>query len=631
MSDRLIHRRKSTTRTLLKERITKIFFQSDRFTLACLLIPFLLLFMTFTPVFYAAPTSYTKHPTGLFTSSPSNGTIQSEEWNMTFGGSNIDVGHFVQQTTDGGYIITGYTRSYGASGRNIWLIKTNTSGNEMWNTTYGGSNDEEGQCVRQTTDGGYIITGYTKSYGAGGEDLYMIKTDANGTEQWTKVFGGSEDDGGTSVQQTTDGGYILAGHTLSLGAGSVDAWLIKTDESGNEQWTKTFGGYGSDGAYCVQQTDDGGYILTGWTWSYGPGLGNVWLVKTDTNGNEQWNQVFGGTDVDRGFFVQQTQDKGYIITGYTSSEGAGLDDMLLIKTDSSGNEEWTKTYGGTGRDYGNSVQQTLSGGYIIAGYTLSYGAGSEDVWVVKTDDSGTLLWDETYGGTFSDIGYSIQQTTDGGYIVTGHTLSFGAGVHDVWLIKIASDETPEPLTIDAGGPYDGIVDEPVQFIGTVTGGVSPYTFHWNFGDNTTADEQSPIHLFTESGVYEAIFTVTDFTGSQAYDTALVTIQNLDTTPPEIILQKPQMKSLYLANKRICFFPFVFIIGSIDFTVEATDNNSGVESVVFSLNGMMKSTDTDPPYLWGWEERAFGRYTVTIEAYDNAGNNVTTTLTVWKIF
>jgi hypothetical protein len=558
-------------------------------------------------------------------------TSENEEWNNTFGGSNIDVGYSVRQTFDGGYIITGYTRSYGASGHNIWLLKTDSLGNELWNKTFGGSNDDEGESVQQTADGGYIITGWTKSYGAGNKDIWLIKTDSSGDEQWNKLFGGSQDDGGTSVRQTPDGGYIIAGYTSSSGAGSVDAWLIKTDASGNPTWTKTHGGTSTDGAYCVQLTTDGGYILTGWTMSYGPGpLLNAWLAKTDSQGNQQWNKAFGGTDSDIAYSVQQTNDGGYILAGETDSFGAGLIDMFLVKTDSSGNEQWAKTFGGSGRDYCYSVQQTLSGGYILAGYTRSYGAGDDDVWVVKTDSMGNKVWDETFGGTSSDVGYSIQQTTEGGYILTGHTLSYGAGVHDVWLIKIAGNETI-PLEVDAGGPYNGRVGDTIAFVGTVIGGVPPYVYHWDFGDNTTASEQSPTHVYSIAGVYEANFTVADDEGIEASDTATVTIVKTDTTPPNVTITKPLAKSLYLGNRKVLPFLITLLIGSIDVTVDASDNDSGVAYVTFSLNGILKSTNTTPPYIWAWDERAFGRYTIFVEAFDGAGNNATDEITVWRFF
>jgi hypothetical protein len=367
-------------------------------------------------------------------------------WTRTFGGSNIDIGHDVKETADGGFIITGYTRSFGTmSGRNVWLLKTDMNGNEEWNNAFGGDDDDEGYSVQQTSDGGYVVSGLTKSFGAGAMDVYLIKTDSLGNLQWTKTFGGTNDEEGYSVLQTNDGGYIIAGVTSSFSSGGRDLFLIKTDASGNLSWQKNLGGLSSDGAWEIQHTSDGGFIIVGWTFSHGPGfLGNAWLVKTDSLGNEQWNKAFGGTDVDRGYSVQQTTDGGYILTGYTDSFGAGLYNMLLIKTDNSGNQQWMKTFGGSGRDYGHSVRQTADGGYIAAGYTLSFGAGGDDFYLVKTDADGNQEWFKTFGGSSSDVAYAVQVTSDGGYIITGHTLSYGAGLHDVWLIRL---ETVIPVEL----------------------------------------------------------------------------------------------------------------------------------------------------------------------------------------
>jgi len=200
-------------------------------------------------------------------------------WNQTFGGSNYDAAKSIQQTMDGGYSLAGYTKSYGAGYRDAWLIKTDAEGTEQWNQTFGGSDYDWVESVQQTTDGGYILTGSTWSYGVGHNDAWLIKTDAEGAEQWNQTFGGPDYDAAESVQQTTDGGYILTGRTKSYGAGSEDVWLIKTDAEGAEQWNQTFGGSDYDAAESVQQTTDGGYILTGSTWSYGVGRDDAWIIK----------------------------------------------------------------------------------------------------------------------------------------------------------------------------------------------------------------------------------------------------------------------------------------------------------------------------------------------------------------
>jgi len=376
---------------------------------------------------------------------PHEGRTQSPDtlWTRTFGDANIDIGHCVQQTADEGFIVTGYTRSYGTmSGRNVLLLKLDSSGSIEWHNAFGGEEDDEGYSVQQTADGGYIIAGHTLSFGAGGKDVLLIKTDTSGNQDWLQTFGGPSDDEGYSVQQSADGGFAVAGVTSSYGAGSRDVWLIKTNADGLESWSRTHGGMSSDGAWSAQQTSDSGFIIAGWTFSYGPGyLGNAWLVKTDSLGNHEWNRAIGGTDVDRAHAVQQTADGGYIIAGYTGSFGAGLYDMLLVKTDPSGNQDWLQTFGGAGRDYAQAVHQTTDGGYIVGGYTLSYGAGGDDVWLVKTDSDGNEEWSQTYGGDSSDVAYSVRQTNDGGYIAAGHTLSYGAGLHDVWLIRLASIPT----------------------------------------------------------------------------------------------------------------------------------------------------------------------------------------------
>ena len=352
----------------------------------------------------------------------------------TFGGDSLDMGYSVQQTTDGGYITTGSTNSYGNGDSDVYLIKTDGNGDSIWTKTFGGENQDYCNSVQQTTDGGYIITGRTESYGAGNKDVYLIKTDGNGDSLWTKTFGGTSFDNGISVQQTNDGGYIILGGTESYGAGNRDIYLIKTDGNGDSLWTKTFGGASQDFGNSVQQTNDGGYIVTGVTESYGAGNKDAYLIKTDASGDSLWTKTFGGSKFDLGNSVQQTNDGGYIVTGRTASFGAGSLDVYLIKTDGNGDSLWTKTFGGSSFDLGFSVQQTTDGGYIIIGGTDSYGNGDRDFYLIKTDVNGDLIWTKTFGGIFRDVGSSVQQTTDGGFIITGYTSS-GNGDRDLLLIK----------------------------------------------------------------------------------------------------------------------------------------------------------------------------------------------------
>jgi len=371
--------------------------------------------------------------------------LYGQGWTQTFGGSEQEDGQSVQQTTDGGYIITGHTYSFGNANPSLWLIKTNSQGQEEWNQTFGGSNSGQGQSVQQTTDGGYIIAGITE---IGGVDVWLVKTNSQGNEEWNQTFGGDSLDLGQSVQQTTDGGYIITGWTNSFGNGGSDVWLIKTDSNGDSLWTKTYGGISGDGGFSVQQTSDGGYIIAGVTYSFGNGQGDIWLIKTDSQGQEEWNYAIGGAGYDYGKSVKQTTDGGYIIAGVTYSFGNGESDVWLIKTDSDGNEEWNQTFGGSDYDRGNSVQQTSDGGYIIAGDTRSFGNDTLDVWLIKTDSNGNEEWNKTFGDIHEDIGYSVQQTTDDGYIITGYTdISDSVGNNDVLLIKTDQYGNLETSTI----------------------------------------------------------------------------------------------------------------------------------------------------------------------------------------
>ncbi|MBK8144757.1 MAG: T9SS type A sorting domain-containing protein [Bacteroidetes bacterium] len=363
-----------------------------------------------------------------------------------FGGTAMDEGNSIQQTTDGGYIIAGTTTSYGVGGRDLLVLKTNSMGDTTWSKTYGGITDNEsGFCIKQTSDGGYIVSGVASSFADASGDMYIIKIKANGDTTWTRTYGGIGYEWGASILQTTDGGYIFTGQTPAFGAGAFDVYLVKINGFGNIEWTKTYGGVGSEYGTAVQQTSDGGYIIVGSNDNnFGFGGSDFYLVKTDATGNHIWSKTYGNSGFEEGKAVKQTLDGGYIIAG-TSEDALGPlgPDMCLIKTNAVGDTLWSKLYGGAMIDECYDVQQTVDGGFIMVGKSFSFSVnGDYDVYVVKVTGQGVVQWSKTYGGSttnHNEIGYSIQQTTDKGYIISGETMNgFGIGLKNIYVIKTDS-------------------------------------------------------------------------------------------------------------------------------------------------------------------------------------------------
>jgi len=285
---------------------------------------------------------------------------------------------------DGGYLLAGYTISKGAGGFDAYLIKTDANGNLQWDKTFGGSENDYAFAIEIAADGGYLLAGSTSSKGAGGRDAYLIKTDANGNFQWDKTFGGSDWDYVSVIEIASDGGYLLAGETRSKGAGGLDAYLIKTDANGNLQWDKTFGGAQGENAYALTIAPDGGYVLAGYTTSKGAGTYDAYLIKTDSNGNLQWDKTFGGAQGENAYALTIAPDEGYVLAGYTTSKGAGGADAYLIKTDSNGSLQWEQTFGANEFDEAKAIAPTNDCGYIIAGRSNS------EFYLLKTDSEGNI-------------------------------------------------------------------------------------------------------------------------------------------------------------------------------------------------------------------------------------------------
>ena len=400
--------------------------------------------------------------------SPSTYPPPPGNWTYTYGSGNAEEAHSVQPTKDGGFIVAGYTESF-QENEQIWLVRTDEYGDSKWSKIYGGDKDDRAYSVQQTTDGGYIIAGCSNSFGGSNFfDAYLIKTYANASVEWSKTYNGVDSDFAWSVRQTSDGGYVVAGATVN----GTDMWLFKTNALGIIEWNQTYGTPDPDEAYSVCPTSDGGYIVAGSVY-HGAEIQGV-LVKTTSNGTKQWSREYGSSmEFNNDFLwcVQQTVDGGYICAGRTDSIGAGGVDFWLVKTGPSGNMQWSKTYGGTEDEYAYSVIQANDTGYVLAGYTNSYGAGGFDVYVVKTYTDGDMQWSQTYGGSKGDFGTCVCQHKDMGYVVAGYTLSSGAGSSDFYMLKIPREDADgddlfdswEQRGVDYNG--DGIIDLDLQAFG----------------------------------------------------------------------------------------------------------------------------------------------------------------------
>ena len=415
------------------------------------------------------------------------------------GGFTREKSPLIQKTTDGGYIIAGMSQS-SISGDvtatnhgffDYWVVKLDASGNITWNKLLGGSSDDETSSIQQTADGGYIVAGSSLSSASGDVtgtnhgvdfDYWIVKLDALGNIIWNKLLGGNDLDILTGIQQTTDGGYIVAGVSASSANGDVtgnnhginstgDYWVLKLDAGGNIIWNKLFGGTADDIATSIQQTADGGYIVAGYSSSSASGdvtaanhgsspTTDYWIIKLDATGNIIWNKLLGGNNNERANRIQQTTDGGYIIAGHSWSSNNGNvtatnhgnNDYWIVKLDGAGTITWNKLLGGGGIDEPKSIQQTTDGGYVIAGYSTSSANGDVtttnhggyDYWIVKTDGFGNITWNKLLGGSGNDQSYSILQTSNGNYIVSGDSDSSASGdvtainhgLLDYWIVKL---------------------------------------------------------------------------------------------------------------------------------------------------------------------------------------------------
>jgi hypothetical protein len=336
----------------------------------------------------------------------------------------------MEPTADSGYIMAGYGFFTSPWDGDFYLIKTDRFGNISWTRRYHASDYDFGRYVIQTNDKGFAGVGYT---GIAGYSIYLFRSDSLGNLLWKKRFGGSTVFG-YSIKQLKDTNYVVAGRVTS---NYSDVFLCKIDTNGNVLWKKTYGSPGSEYCYSVCQSPDTGLVLAGSTNNFGGGDADILLIKTDSVGKLKWTKVIGDTLSEEAFSILSTPDYGFVIAGNTGSFGAGKNDVFLLKTDFFGNPIWFKTYGGADNDYGKSVSRTADGGFIISGITVSFGAGNKDFYLIRTDSDGNLLWSRTYGGPWNDDAYSAYSTPDGGYSIAGSTEGFDtvARAYNYYLVK----------------------------------------------------------------------------------------------------------------------------------------------------------------------------------------------------
>jgi len=446
--------------------------------------------------------------TAIFTNFVPLEQLVFKQWERVFGSTGDDVFSDLSPTSDGGFILAGNSNSDPSGNKSLdgfglgdgWVIKVDAFGNKQWEQVLGGNDRDSFSKVRQTLDGGYILAGFSSSAisgnktspNYGNEDAWVVKLDSLGNVQWDRTLGGAGVDIAVAVEPTSDGGYLvgadsdsgISGNKTSAGYGGNDFWVIKLNSTGNTLWEKAYGGSGRDDLYDLRLTGDEGFILAGFSISLpggnksAPNYGDTdfWVVKADGNGAIVWDRSFGGVAGDAAYAVQQTADGGYIVSGLSSSLAGGNKtspslgdfDAWVIRLDGNGNALWDKTFGGTDRDFFNSVEQTSDGGYIlgalsdsgVSGNKTSPNSGLSDYWIVRLDADGKKLWDNSFGGSAGETLKSVSPTTDGGYILGGVSTSgvsgtktvAGFGSYDYWLVKLAVRETPvgTPLVLVNG-------------------------------------------------------------------------------------------------------------------------------------------------------------------------------------
>ncbi len=346
-------------------------------------------------------------------------------------------GRAVKQTSDGGYILVG-DQSTGGMNPDIYIVKTDEFGDTTWTRTYERTYSSIARAVLETSDGFLVAGSDVVTIAPGRFDFFLMKIDFQGDTVWTRTYGGSKDEQAFDLKVTPDGGYILCGQAEEVGGGQMSYWLVKTSSSGDSIWAEKYGLGPDDRLYgkSVQVTSDGGFIIAGYVddRTVGSSADYIYLVKTGPTGALDWTKSINFPGSELAYDVQDVTG-GYVVVGHGDNLGTGGWEIFLLRTDSFGNEIWTKTYGDSSDERAYSVEKMADNGFLICGMTRSMGAGSSDYYVIRTDSQGDTMWTRTYGGTSSDEALDAHPTDDGGYVVAGYSQSYTAGWADFFLVK----------------------------------------------------------------------------------------------------------------------------------------------------------------------------------------------------
>jgi len=424
------------------------------------------------------------------------------EWERFFGGPFLDEGMDLTRTPDGGYALCGILRPReSVVSSDAWLIKTDSDGNEVWGRIYGGPRYDGFSAIQVTRDGGYILTGSTLSFTPdGSQAAWLVRTDSSGRELWNRTYGNRA--GGASVLQTTDGGYMVAGSS------SGDAYFFRTSPDGTLLWEQRFGGAATDTASSVIMTLDGGFLLTGTTLSFGIGGGRermAWLIRTDGNGNEVWNRTYGKNRINYGTALQEIPGSGYIVAGWTDPYPApGNRSVFLFRTDALGSLLWEKIPGDHGLDQASQVQVTPDGGFLIGGISWT------KAFLQKTDSEGNLLWDSRYGAAYNSHFNAADLALDGGYIAVGGYEQVPNN-WDFYLVKIAP-EVPKPVADFSASPWTGAPPLEVRFTDRSLNSPTLWSWDFDGDGTADSSLEDPVNLYSEAGIYNVSLTVANAAG-----------------------------------------------------------------------------------------------------------------------